>query len=251
MKKLALFTLVTLIYNYIIELLIFAGVLLGLFRGDYVITAVAILLGGPGVVAQPWSMYVLLSLRPDNFWLLPLISTAITVPVYALLSRTRILKRDKQRWARLNHRKVATYTTVFVVFALGLCYLSWIDFPPQHRGIPPAVQLEKFPVPVSHSRYYCLSDFIDSEWLWQASMNESDFERFSKMYGLQPLKHEKIGRAFYRMPPYWWRPAVNETTRVLSTPGFPMNDRGNDGDHWLVAWNPDDQLLYVWVKFNF
>jgi hypothetical protein len=53
------------------------------------------------------------------------------------------------------------------------------------------------------------------------------------------------------MPPYWWHPSITERTKVLSTLSFPMDGRGSDGRHLLATWNPDDQVLYVWIKDNF
>ena len=165
----------------------------------------------------------------------PVYATLITVPVYALLNRYGVLNGAKRKLARLNRRKALLIASVFTAILFGVGYCRWIDFPASNHGIPSAVQLSRFPIPVSDSRYYCLGRFIDTEWLWQARMSGADVDRLAKMEGLKPLRREKIGRAFYHMPPYWWRPVVSEKTRVLSTPGFPMNDRGNDGDHWLAT----------------
>lgn len=253
MKKLLLFTAVVFICNAAIEFLAYVGIVSGAFGGKPVILTVAALLALPGLVIQPWYIYILLFARPSNFWLSPLYATAITVPLCVLLNRYGVFDGDKRWWAKLNHRKVIMYTIGSIVLAVGLGYGSWVDFPPIHKGIPPELRVsgKPFPIPVSNSRYYCLSRFIDTEWLWQARMSGADVDRLAKMEGMRPLKRERIGRAFYHMPPYWWHPVVTDSTKVLSTPGFPMNDRGQDGDHWLATWNPDDQVIHIWVKFNF
>ena len=250
MKKLLLFTLGVLLYNVAIGFLAFVAVFFGLMGGQPILLIVSVLLALPGLLLQPW--FILFFDRPGNFWFYPLYVTAITVPVYALLNRYGAFEGSKRWWARLNHRKVGVYTLGGLVLALGLGYGSWVDFPPLHRGVLPELQVpgKPFPIPVSNSRYYCLGEFMDSEWLWQARMSGDGVERFAKMEGLQPLRQDKIGRSFYHMPPYWWRPVITDKTKVLSTPAFPMDGRGDDGCHVLAAWNPDDQVIHVWIKVN-
>ncbi len=249
MKKLLLFTLGVLVCNAVIGALAMAAMLITFGNGDPVLTAVPVALAAPGLLLQPWYIWILL--RAGNPMMAPVYSTIITVPVYALLNRYGALDGAKRKLARLNHHKALLIASVSTAILLGVGYCRLIDFPAVNQGIPTAVQLSGFPIPVSDSRYYCLGRFIDTEWLWQARMSRADVDRLAKMEGLQPLRQDKIGRAFFHMPPYWWRPVITEQTRVLSTPGFPMAGRGNDGDHWLAAWNPDDQVIHIWVKFNF
>jgi hypothetical protein len=64
-----------------------------------------------------------------------------------------------------------------------------------------------------------------------------------------PVDH--VAPAFRVMPPYWWRPVISERTRVLASTDFPMEGRGPDGWHALAIWNPEDQVLHMWIKDNF
>ncbi len=100
-------------------------------------------------------------------------------------------------------------------------------------------------------RYYCLGRFIDSEWLWQARVSEQDVNTLADNLGLHPIPPDRIGPRYHRMPPWWWRPVVSEATRVLATADFPMERRGRDGWHALATWNPEDQVLHLWIKDNF
>ena len=117
------------------------------------------------------------------------------------------------------------------------------------HGLPPSVQFLR--LNVTDSRYYCLGEFIDSAWLWQARVPESELDRLAERFKLRPVDRSEIPDQFRSMPRYWWHPSVTEGTRVLSTPSFPLDERGPDGWHALATWNPDDQVLHVWIKNNF
>ena len=139
--------------------------------------------------------------------------------------------------------------TGLVILAVSVAVARHVDFPALNRGLPPSVE---FPgLNVIDSRYYCLGEFIDSAWLWQARVPESELDRLAERFNFRPVDRSEVPDQFHRMPPYWWRPWITERTRVLSTPTFPSNERGPDGWHALATWNPDDQVLHVWIKNNF
>jgi hypothetical protein len=125
----------------------------------------------------------------------------------------------------------------------------YMDFPALNHGLPPSVEF--LGLNVTDSRYYCLGQFIDSAWLWQARVPESELARLAERFNFRPVDRSDVPDQFRRMPPYWWRPSITERTRVLSTPTFPLDERGPDGWHALATWNPDDQVLHVWIKDNF
>jgi hypothetical protein len=150
---------------------------------------------------------------------------------------------------RFKTRKTLAVAGGFVLLAVAVVVARYVDFPAAHHGTPPYVSVSG--LNVTDSRYYCLGQFIDSAWLWQARVPESDLAGLSEKFGLGPLDRNEVPDAFRSMPPYWWHPSITERTKVLSTPSFPMDGRGPDGRHFLATWNPDDQVLYVWIKDNF
>ncbi|MGC9329219.1 MAG: hypothetical protein ACP5I1_16415, partial [Candidatus Hinthialibacter sp.] len=103
----------------------------------------------------------------------------------------------------------------------------------------------------SNPRYFCLGSFIDSEWLWRVRLPERDLNALADKLRMHPIPHDQIGPQFLSMPPYWWRPEISDRVRALSTADFPTEGRGRDGRHFLATWNPEDEVLHMWIKDNF
>jgi hypothetical protein len=221
--------------------------ILYLFRGDPILAAVPAVLAAPAIILQPW--FVACLFVPKGLFIAPFLTTAITVIVYGSLNRRGMLERPKIILSRFKSHKTFIIVGGFILFAVGVAFTRHLDFPALHQGLPPSVRVSD--LNVTDSRYYCLGSFIDSEWLWQSEMQESDLASFANKYNLRPLDSNQVPDAFRRMPPYWWRPSITNRTRIFSTPDFPMDNRGPDGWHALAAWNPEDQILYVWIKDNF
>jgi hypothetical protein len=160
-----------------------------------------------------------------------------------------MLERPKRFLLRFKTRRGLAVAGGFVLLAVSVAIARYVDLPALNRGLPPSVQF--LGLSVINSRYYCLGQFIDSEWAWQARTPESELARLAERFSLRPVDPSEIPAQFYSMPPYWWHPSITDRTRVLSTPNFPLRDRGPDGWHALATWNPDDELLHVWIKDNF
>lgn len=138
---------------------------------------------------------------------------------------------------------------------MAIAFARYIDLPALHYGVPGSAALgntlEEMNVTCDDARYYCLGDFIDSEWLWQAHLSEQELDTLTEKLGLRQASVDQIGAVFQNMPPYWWRPTITDRVRVLSTPDFPLAGRGQDGWHALATWNPQDNTLHMWIKDNF
>lgn len=121
------------------------------------------------------------------------------------------------------------------------------------KGVPRTLQhsVKDMDLALGNPQYYCLSSFIDSEWLWRASLPEPDLNVLADTLGLHPMPLDQVGDAFRNMPPYWWQPILSNEVRILATANFPMADRGSDGWHALATWNPEDEILHMWIKDNF
>ncbi len=100
-------------------------------------------------------------------------------------------------------------------------------------------------------RYYCIRSFLDSEYLWQVEVSEHDLDLLADKLQMHAIAKSEVGKEFWDMPPYWWRPDISGKIRVMVTANFPMTARGSDGRHFLAIWNPEDEILHMWIKDNF
>lgn len=217
------------------------------FKQDPILAAVPALLAAPAILLQPW--FVAFLFVPWGLLLAPFLTTIITVVVYGWLNNSGMLERPKLILSRFKTRKALGVIGGVVLLAVLVMYSRFVDFPSLYEGIPPDVRVSG--LNVTNSRYYCLGSFIDSEWLWQAHISESNLATLAERFNLRAVGVDQVPDTFRKMPPYWWQPSITDQTRVLSTPDFPINERGPDGFHALASWNPDDEMLYVWIKNNF
>jgi hypothetical protein len=247
MTKPLLYSLGVLGINVVVSFAMALAFLLFLFRGDPILAAVPALFAAPAILLQPWCIAFFFIAK--GLFLAPILTTAVTVTVYGLLNRGGMLERPKKVLSRFKVRKTLIGIGGFFLFIVGVAFARYIDFPALHQGLPPSVGSSNWSL--TDSQYYCLGQFIDSQWLWRAHLSESDLADFTQRYRLHPINSNQVPNEFREQPPYWWRPTITERTQVLSTPIFPMDERGPDGWHALATWNPDDQVLYVWIKDNF
>jgi hypothetical protein len=234
--------------NLLVSVAAMLAVILFFFRGDPILAAVPAMMALPAIVLQPWFL-VFFFLPGSSYAYAPLVTTVVTIVVYGWLNSSGILERPKRVLLRFKTRRMLAVAGGFVLVAVSVAIARYVDFPALNRGLPPSVQFLE--LNVTDSRYYCLGQFIDSSWAWQAHVSEAELGRLVERYSLLAVDRSEIPDEFHSMPPYWWHPSITERTRVLSTPDFPLLERGNDGWHALATWNPDDELLHVWIKHNF
>ena len=232
-----------------INLLVSFGLTLAVFhiffRGDRFLAIVPVVLALPAIVLQPW--FLVLFFAPTGY-IAPLLTTVITIFVYRSFHRHGFLERPKRFLLRFKPRTMVAIAGGFFALAVSVAVARYVDFPALNHGLPPSVQF--LGLNVIDSRYYCLGEFIDSEWAWQARAPESELERLVARFKLSPLDRGEIPDQFHSLPPYWWHPSITERTRVLSTSNFPLHERGADGWHAVATWSPEDELLHVWIKVN-
>jgi len=251
MRKIILQSLAVLGLNLFVGLLASGAFLIYLSKGDLILAAVPGVLALPALLLQPW--FVAFVFLPGGFFIAPFLTTAVTVPLYRALDHHGKLEGAKRTLARIDRGKavVMGFALLFLLSGVGLA--RYRDFPPLRTDAPPTMLpvLEDLDLEIGESTSYCVSSFIDSQWLWQATLDEAELDRLAVALGLEPLAEDQIGEEFVTMPPYWWRPRLSEEARVLATRDFSMTDRGPDGRHAFAIWNPDDQVLHMWIKDNF
>ncbi len=251
MKKRILQILAILGINLWVGFLATVAFMLFIIKGDPILAAVPAVLALPGILLQPW--FVLFFLIPMGPFLAPFLTTCVSAPIYVLLDRSGKLNRAKLFYARLNIRKTNIITGSVVLCLLAVGYARYVDFPALHQGIPKTIRysLKEIDFKYDNSRYYCVFEFLDSEWLWQAKISEEELNRLADKLRMSEIPSEQIGAQYKNMPPYWWRPVISDQVHMLATDNFSMENRGPDGWHFLATWNPEDEILHMWIKDNF
>jgi hypothetical protein len=233
--------------NVLVSYAAMLAFILFLLRRDPILAAVPALFALPAIVLQPW--FVVFFLVPMGVIIKSVLTTVLTIFVYGWLNAGGSLERAKRFLLRFKTRRMLAVAGGFVLLAVSVAVARWVDFPALNHGLPPSVEF--LGLNVTDSRYYCLGQFIDSEWVWQARVPESELARLEVRFKLRPVDRSEVPDEFRSMPPYWWRPSIREGTRVLSTPSFPLHERGPDAWHVLATWNPEDRVLHAWIKDNF
>ena len=253
MKKWLAGSLLVLGVNFVVLGLVGTAFFVLATRWDFVLAAIPAIVALPAILLQPWMVLFLLFPIPGMWMFTPVWTTAVTIPVYAWLDRAGRFERAKRVLFHLPGRKLARLGVAALLCGSALGYFRYIDFPALRHGVPRTLQyaVKGLDVVFGNPQHYRLGAFIDAEWLVRARLAGPDLDRLAGKLGLRPMDGKQIDPAFFNMPPYWWHPVVSGPTRVLATAGFPKTGRGADGWHALAVWNPDDQLLYLWIKDNF
>jgi hypothetical protein len=250
--------LVTIIIVLVLNILLsFCGAIalvIYILRDDPIMAAIPALVAIAGVILQPWSLLFLL-LPPVTWSLSPFVTTAITIFVYNWLDRRGKLDPAKRLLHRVKIPQFLWATGLAIATAIGIMYARFRDFPAFNHKPPPIVQetLNQAKITATDSYTYTISNFLDSEYIWQASLSDRDFSRLKSELGVKPIKlpQNQLPQKFIRQSPYWWHPNISPQTQVYATSQFPFQDRGQDGVHIFLIWNRDRQIIHLWLKSNF
>ncbi len=251
MKKLILQSLTIAAFNVVVGGLVTGAFFLLIMWNKPAIAVVCAVLALPGILLQPW--FVIFIFMRCDLIIAPVLTTVVSIPVYAVLDQMGKLDRAKHFLSRLNKRKAVAVITGIVLCLLVFAYTRYIDLPALSRGVPRTLELalKDTDLEPGRGRYYCLPGFIDSHYLWQVKVSQHDLNLLSDKLQMHAISKNQVGEAFRDMPPYWWRPDISPQIRVMATTNFPMAARGPDGWHFLATWNPEDDVLHMWIKDNF
>jgi hypothetical protein len=156
-------------------------------------------------------------------------------------------------------KRISRYVWWLVTLAVCMVtvapvYLAYIDWPGRPGSLP---------VPLGHALrdngdlvgnvfvYDFWDNFIDSEHLWRIEAKPELLPLLVDAFDLRELPVADVPTRFWTQPPYWWQPSRSADARAFITPSFLAGSRGPDGDHYLMLYDPHDQVLYAWVKHNF
>jgi hypothetical protein len=104
---------------------------------------------------------------------------------------------------------------------------------------------------VTDYREYMLEGFIDRSFVARFEMQPGAVSAVAARNGLAAVDPARIPASVWQQPPIWWKPERNAQTRAYATAGFPYEERGSDGDHYLFIANSSTNDVYVFFKLNF
>ena len=146
-----------------------------------------------------------------------------------------------------------TRRAALAVLALYPAFLvaSFVDWPANKDPVPEGLLAAVGGNRGSITAFYSCSlhDFIDKEWLWRIDSKPDILEAVAKNLGMSPCAN--VPGRFWAMPPHDWPSSLPEGARLYSTPSFPAEDRGPDGDHYFMLIDTQRSRAFVWFKNNF
>jgi hypothetical protein len=222
-----------------------------MFSGDLLTAAVPGVVAAIGVLLQPW--FLLFIYLPYGLqWFAPVLTTAITIPIYGLLDRRGTFDHIKPGLKRWKPWRIAWTLAIALCTGVGIVYARYRDFPAITHGLPRpiAAELKSLRLPLQNSNLYNVSDFFDSEYLWKSRLTPPEFEKFKAALGketkVEPLSRDFVTRSFLEHSPYWWTPELTAKAEVYGNLNF--SSPGHGGLFVLLLWIPDRQTAYLWLK---
>jgi hypothetical protein len=243
-----------LVLNILVSICAGIALVIYVFREDWIMASVPGTVALIGILLQPWSLLFLL-LPGFLLSLSPFLTTAVTFYVYSWLDRQGRLNKVKRVLSRAKVWQIVWGIALAIATGSGIMYARYRDFPALNRQPPSIIReaIAQANIPVRDSYTYTISSFIDSEYIWQARLTPQDFGRLRKSLGVGEIKlpNNKLPPEFSKRSPYWWHPRLSSVNQVYATSQFPFRDRGQDGVHIFMVWNPEDKIVHLWLKNNF
>ncbi len=176
-------------------------------------------------------------------------SVALTIGALLIIHGRRV----KRRWVT----RTGIAISLGSLCTLGLLLAGWLLF-----GIGPVYSSAAYPheftrmvntanAETKGAKIAGLGSFIDTEHVWRLTLSSDQLDRVVSEYGLVPVAADDVPQSFWQAFPRWWGPTHNKHCRYLSTPNFPVQSRGPDGDHCFTVYDSQTRRFYVWYKFNF
>lgn len=221
-----------------------------LFRKNVLMALGPAILAFPGIVLQPWM--IVFFFMPFGCFLAPVFGSLVTWAVYGWLDSKGYLERSSKVIHQIPHGRLRFWSFGAFVFASLIFYCGYADLLSINRGVPLRMEylLGEAKRQVSDGRFYFMSDFIDSEYIWEGKIPAQGWDSVVTQLEMKPVELRNIPEPFAKMPPYWWSFQLSEGMIAYSTVNFPAG-RGGDGLHAFAVWDPRQQILRIWFKDNF
>ena len=162
---------------------------------------------------------------------------------------------------RRAHKRWVTFAGFALVVpslcALAVMLAGWLlfDIGPIYSQVAWPHELQRMAkignAGAANAKVAGLGSFLDSEHVWRLSLSADELNTVTAEFGLLPVSADSVPPSFWQAFPRSWRPAHEQESRYFSTPNFPAQSRGPDGDHYFTMYDPGSEWMYVWHKFNF
>jgi hypothetical protein len=125
---------------------------------------------------------------------------------------------------------------------------SYLDWPAWPDRVPEGLSgTESLRAGNARFYSYSLGEFIGSEWLLRIDAQPEVLEKLASENHMVP--RNTAPDLFWKMPPYYWPRDLPKGGRLYSIASIP-EDRGPDGDHFLMLIDPQRSRAFVWFKNN-
>jgi hypothetical protein len=88
-----------------------------------------------------------------------------------------------------------------------------------------------------------LPGFLDTEYVWRQSVPADGLESVVQHLGAKPHSSGTAPPEFFAAFPFLWRPSQTGHHRFFVTPDFVPDARGEDGQHYCLMYDLDNQRL--------
>jgi hypothetical protein len=147
---------------------------------------------------------------------------------------------------------------VLVIGGLLLFWLKYVDWPARPAS-PDELSRPIARLSTDHSEligsvyvYDFWGNFIDTEHLWKIHTRPELLPVLVEQWRLKELTSAaQVPAAFWSQPPYWWKPHRKENARYFMSAKFVAGERGVDGDHYLLMYDEEANVIFAWAKLNF
>lgn len=222
-------------------------ILLAPLTTRFLIAVVCLMYLGPTVILA-WLLQVELftlahrALVVGYCALLGLLFGAIFASYFALPKRVPL--------ARARGVLIKTWLPVLCVLAiLGFDYKGFVSFGGSCPGRIDVLNGFCQDVTWFHSRD--LGGYIDTEHVARFDAQPDVFNQIIRANELVEVALEDVPNDFWRQPPWWWNVQRGEDISIYKSVDFPFEDRGPDGDHYLLFRDAGKYRVYVLLDANF
>jgi hypothetical protein len=140
-----------------------------------------------------------------------------------------------------------------VVLVVGfVCTVTAIDFPAKETTDPRLLSHDLLVIGLGRRptyEYECFGGFLDSEYCYRLSLTRDEFERLRAHFGAA-VRDDRT-QYVYSLTPYWWPKQASGGLEIYRTAEFEYPERGPEGDHYLLLYDPSSKHCYIWARYNF
>lgn len=126
---------------------------------------------------------------------------------------------------------------VWQLLGVGPVYFS-SNYPDELKTISATMNVD-----ASSAKVYCLHHFLDQEYVSRMKVQQQQFDRLATKPEYSSVPTDELMTYFWEAFPRSWRPPQDREYQCLT--------KDDETGYYLLAYDVDRGLLYVWYCFNF